>query len=342
MKSLRRRTLVAAVGTASVAASLAGAFPAFAATTTPAPKAVANDDDGNDHECSIEDQAGAVASSPAVLAAEAKAKVAATRAARATRAERSARTLLSHAVEAGTSAQQKRARDVYAAAHRAAVAARRAAVAAKAAAAAARRAAAAAACGVTPPVTPPTPVTPPPPPPTVKGSAPTGLGAGSASYLSNGAFRLTWSPVSGATSYEVRRDGALLGAPTASVLTPAVTANVRNNYTVIAVTGASKSAASAALSAGEFVGKVVADKKGIVNYGNVQVSIVVTGTKLTGCWATYPSAGSSGPINNAAIPVLCSEAITAQSAAISSVSGASAVSTAFVTSLQDALTRAGI
>ena len=342
MKSLRRRSLIAAVGTASVAATLAGAYPAIAAPTSPRLTASTQDDDGHEHDCSDEDIAGAVTSSSVVRAADAADRTAAARAARATRAERAARTALSHALDHGTLAHQQQARAAYATAHHAAVNARRAAAAAHAALVAARRAVAAQLCGVTPPVTPPTPTPTPTPPPVTSGGAPTSLAANSASYLSNGAFRLSWSAVTGATSYEVRRDGALVGTTTATVLTPSVTTNVRNSYTVVAVTGTSKSAASAALSAGKFVGSVVADRKGLANYGNVQVSIVVTGKKVTGCWATYPTGGSSGSINTSAVPVLCSEAITAQSAAISSVSGASAMSTAFVTSLQDALNRAGI
>ncbi|MSV71994.1 MAG: FMN-binding protein [Actinobacteria bacterium] len=80
----------------------------------------------------------------------------------------------------------------------------------------------------------------------------------------------------------------------------------------------------------------------MITYGTIQVSLAVTGTRVTGCWASYPTSSDSGPINSSAIPRLCSEAIAAQSATIASVSGASATSPAFKSSLQSALTRAGI
>jgi len=77
-------------------------------------------------------------------------------------------------------------------------------------------------------------------------------------------------------------------------------------------------------------------------FGNVQVKIIVSGGKITSVSApVYPAGGRSGSINRHAIPILCREAVTAQSASVASVSGASYTSPAFKQSLQSALTKAG-
>lgn len=77
-------------------------------------------------------------------------------------------------------------------------------------------------------------------------------------------------------------------------------------------------------------------------FGDVQVTITVAGGKITDCSASYPTASSSGAINKGAVPQLCSEALTAQSATIASVGGASYTSPAFKESLADAIARAGL
>jgi uncharacterized protein with FMN-binding domain len=188
----------------------------------------------------------------------------------------------------------------------------------------------------------PTDPTPPPPPPVVNLSAPTNVAAGTATSLNTGAMRITWSAVTGATSYKILRDGVQIGTSSTTSFTPSVTAGSKSSYTVIATDGSNDSSASTAVSAGKYEGTVVADKRGLTNYGNIQVFIVVTGTQLTGCWATYPTNSDSGSINRNAIPKLCAEAITKQSSALSAISGASATVPAFKTSLQAALTAAGI
>ena len=212
---------------------------------------------------------------------------------------------------------------------------------------AARAAAAKApACGATSTPTPtPTPTPPPTPAPVPAGglTTPTGVTSNSASSLSNGAFRLSWSAVTGAASYEIARDGVVLGTTAYTTYTPASTAaNSRHSYTVTAINGSVRSTSSVAISAGRYVGDSIADKRGLSTYGQIQVSVAVTANRITGCWATYPTSGDSGSINSVAIPTLCAEAISAQSATIAAVSGASATSPAFKTSLQSALTRAGI
>jgi len=81
------------------------------------------------------------------------------------------------------------------------------------------------------------------------------------------------------------------------------------------------------------------------NFGTLAVQVTVNGTKITKI--TVPSLNDGGnyrsqSIDAMAIPVLTHEAMTAQSANIQSVSGASYTSAGFTQSLQNALTQLGI
>ncbi|MEI6304575.1 MAG: FMN-binding protein [Candidatus Taylorbacteria bacterium] len=77
-------------------------------------------------------------------------------------------------------------------------------------------------------------------------------------------------------------------------------------------------------------------------YGNVEVSATISGGKLTDVqFLQYPNdRGNSIRINTRAMPLLKSEAITAQSAVVNGVSGATATSGAFKQSLGVALSLA--
>jgi len=79
-------------------------------------------------------------------------------------------------------------------------------------------------------------------------------------------------------------------------------------------------------------------------YGPVQVQITVKNGKLTGVDAIeYPTGTPRDEqINAYAIPQLTQEALTAGSAKIDAVSGASYTSQGYITSLQSALDKAGI
>jgi uncharacterized protein with FMN-binding domain len=79
-------------------------------------------------------------------------------------------------------------------------------------------------------------------------------------------------------------------------------------------------------------------------YGIVQVKVTVLGKKITNVSFTQLTAfdGRSAQINSQAAPILLQETLTAQSAQIASVSGASYTSAGYVQSLQSALDQAGI
>jgi uncharacterized protein with FMN-binding domain len=89
------------------------------------------------------------------------------------------------------------------------------------------------------------------------------------------------------------------------------------------------------LKNGTFPGTAVSER-----YGTIKVTIVVSGGRVTDVTATYPTGGETGTINARAIPKLRQEALTAQSANIATVSGATYTSGAYRTSLQAALNAA--
>ena len=77
-------------------------------------------------------------------------------------------------------------------------------------------------------------------------------------------------------------------------------------------------------------------------YGNIKVKITINEGKITNVtFLNYPNERSnSRRINEAAMPILRQETITAQSAAINAVSGATYSSRAYIASLTSALSKA--
>jgi uncharacterized protein with FMN-binding domain len=78
-----------------------------------------------------------------------------------------------------------------------------------------------------------------------------------------------------------------------------------------------------------------------MRYGPVQVQVTIAGGRITDVTALeLPAGGRSGRISSFAEPNLRSEALTAQSATIDIVSGATYTSDAYAQSLQSALDQA--
>ncbi|SDT78348.1 FMN-binding protein [Actinoplanes derwentensis] len=90
------------------------------------------------------------------------------------------------------------------------------------------------------------------------------------------------------------------------------------------------------LKAGTYKGKAVQNA-----YGTMQVTIKVSGGKVTAADSTYPTDGFSGTINPNAVKTLNASALKAQSADVDAVSGATFTSASYATSLQSALDKAG-
>lgn len=105
-----------------------------------------------------------------------------------------------------------------------------------------------------------------------------------------------------------------------------------------AATAAPASAGAGSTASGTFTGSVVP-----MPYGDVQVRITVKNGKIVDVKAlALPSGGHSGRISNFVAPILRSQALTAQSANIDGVSGATYTSQAYAASLQAALDAAGM
>jgi uncharacterized protein with FMN-binding domain len=105
------------------------------------------------------------------------------------------------------------------------------------------------------------------------------------------------------------------------------------------VPGTGTTTAPGATASKTYVGQAIQTQ-----YGVVQVKVTVAGTKITDAAFVQLTAydGRSQQINNDAAPVLLQETLSAQSAQIDTVSGASYTSDGYVQSLQSALDQAGI
>ncbi|WP_233197794.1 FMN-binding protein [Cryobacterium sp. Y57] len=105
-----------------------------------------------------------------------------------------------------------------------------------------------------------------------------------------------------------------------------------------AATAAAATAAQAAAQSGTFTGAVVQTQ-----YGNMQVSVTIANGAITEVLPLQLTnrGGRSVGISNQAAPILRSEVLTAQSAKVQNVSGATYTSEGYLRSLQSALDTAG-
>ena len=177
-------------------------------------------------------------------------------------------------------------------------------------------------------------------------AAPTGLTAtpGDAQVV------LSWTASPTATSYRVYRGGVLVASPTATAYTDTGLTNATTySYYVVAVNQTTPSAASATVTAtpakppvnGTFTGATAAIASG---HGTIHVVIVITNNVITSATGTLLTndGSTTRSINNSALPQYNSKTVTANSAAITKVSGATLTWTAYKTSLQSALSQAGL
>lgn len=106
-------------------------------------------------------------------------------------------------------------------------------------------------------------------------------------------------------------------------------------------TGAPKTTAPKPPPAGGLRSGTFAGAPSTNEYGTIKVTITVSGGKITDVAASYPTSPSrTASINSRAIPQLRQEALSAQSAKIDTVSGATYTSGSYKISLQSALDRA--
>ncbi|WP_190973638.1 FMN-binding protein [Bifidobacterium callitrichos] len=102
--------------------------------------------------------------------------------------------------------------------------------------------------------------------------------------------------------------------------------------------GTSSGDSSSSASSGELQDGTYTSVASPNAYGEIQLQVTVKGGKITDITTVkMPTHGRSQSVNAQAIPELTDRAISAQSAEIQFVSGATETSTAFVNSLQDAI-----
>ncbi len=123
------------------------------------------------------------------------------------------------------------------------------------------------------------------------------------------------------------------GAPTVGSGTPGTT----SGGTGIAPSGTTSSVSSAA--DGTYTGSTASTR-----FGDVQVQVTVSAGQITDVSALHLTDrdGRSVQISNYAAPILRQEVLTAQSANVQMVSGATYTSEGYLTSLQSALDQAGL
>jgi uncharacterized protein with FMN-binding domain len=125
------------------------------------------------------------------------------------------------------------------------------------------------------------------------------------------------------------------GGATAGPTTPAGTSTT-SGTTAAAGTGRT-SVTTVTSATASYTGTAIQTR-----YGVVQVQVTIANGKLTGVTTLQAPSGvpHSSSISAAATPVLASEALTAQSAKIDTVSGATFTSQGYLASLQSALDQA--
>jgi uncharacterized protein with FMN-binding domain len=132
------------------------------------------------------------------------------------------------------------------------------------------------------------------------------------------------------------------GAKFAGADATVITATGGTGTTTQTGAGTTAGTTGPAAPAGSTTAKVITGSSVSMPYGNVQVAVTFTGTKITSVQTLRaPSGGRSSQINGYATPILGQEAVAAGSAKIDSVSGATYTSAAYTQSLQSAIDKLG-
>ena len=124
---------------------------------------------------------------------------------------------------------------------------------------------------------------------------------------------------------------------TSSTSTNSNSSTTNNNATASATPAAPATKAAASSVSGSFTGDAIN-----VGYGMVQVKIVVSNGKITEASAVQAPSGRSQRFTDYAVPNLRQQTLSANSAAIQGVSGASYTSYGWYKSLISALQKAGM
>jgi uncharacterized protein with FMN-binding domain len=130
-------------------------------------------------------------------------------------------------------------------------------------------------------------------------------------------------------------------SPAVAAGTPGGTSSVGGSTTTTPPAPKSTTAGSAPQATAT---KTITGRTAQTRWGPVQVRITVAGSRLTAVNVLQVPNGNGrdAEINSYAVPVLQEETLSAQSAGIDSVSGATVTSRGYIDSLQSALDQAGL
>ena len=157
----------------------------------------------------------------------------------------------------------------------------------------------------------------------IAGAPMAGTGATSSASASSSSSATTKATAAASKSAKPSKNSGAAGATTA----PATQAPA---------TSAAATASEKSIN-GTFTGPSI-----FVKYGNVQVKITVVDGRITDAVAVVAPSGKNDRYTNMAVPILEKQTLAAQSANIQGASGASYTSYGWYTSLQGALTQAGL
>ena len=131
--------------------------------------------------------------------------------------------------------------------------------------------------------------------------------------------------------------GTANGATVATTTTTGTTATTATTGTTTSGATSKTTSGSSTYKDGTYTGTTVTHQ-----YGSVAVTVTISGGKITNVTAQAASAGDrrSSSINSQAIPMMKTEVLSANSAKVSTISGATYTTTAYITSLQSALAKA--
>ena len=146
----------------------------------------------------------------------------------------------------------------------------------------------------------------------------------------------------GASSFSIGSGSSSNSSPSTSAAAPATTAPAAGNGQSSSSAAGPKSAPSTPSNSNTGT-KVVAGDAADTRYGPVQLQVTFSGKKITNISVLqYPTESfRDQQINSYALPILNQEAISAQSANIDVVSGATYTSDGYAQSLQSAIDKAG-
>ncbi len=152
-----------------------------------------------------------------------------------------------------------------------------------------------------------------------------------------------------ASTIAINTPGVVIPSPVSSETpegssgpTPVPTARPTRAPTAASMASAALTTSPTAQPTGKYKNGTYTGSVADAFYGNIQVQVTISGGNITDVqFLQYPSDRSTSIyINSQAMPLLKQEAIAAQSAQVSGVSGATATSQAFIQSLGSALQQA--